>query len=154
MPVTSTTMSQAKVVAAATRQTMEMAKKLDTNGDKKLDENELKALMTEMDTFMHGGGEPTQGALPSEKTRMQMLVMQSLTKLGDSRPDLANANSVKLSDLRMSMKKTVNELVSTAKKLEDDGGLMGGLGGLLSLTMLPDVAVKHVQEHLLAHQDD
>lgn len=145
-------MSQAKVVTAATKQTMELAKKLDTNGDKKLDEAEMQKLMTDMDTFTHGGGPPSQGALPDEKTRMQMLVMQSLTRLGDSRPDLANATSVKLSDLRISMKKTVNELVTTAKKLDSDGGLMGGLGGLLSLTMLPDVAVKHVQEHLLANE--
>lgn len=148
------TMTQSKAVAAATRQTMELAKKLDSNGDKKLDENELKALMTDIDTFTNGGGPPSQGSLPSEKTRMQMLVMQSLTRLGDDRPDLQNATSVKLSDLRISMKKTVNDLVKTAKKLDDDGGLMGGLGGLMSLTMLPDVAVKHVQEHLLARADD
>lgn len=142
MPIKNVTMSQAKVVTAATKQTMELAKKLDTNGDKKLDETELQKLMTDMDTFT-----PSQGALPDEKTRMQMLVVQSLTKLSDSRPDLANATSVKLSDLRISMKKTVNELVTTAKKLDS-----GGLGGVLSLTMLPDVAVKHVQEHVRANE--
>ncbi len=154
MPVTNVPMSQSKAVAAATRQTMEVAKKLDKNGDKKLDENEMKALMTDIDAFTNGGGPASQGPLPPESARMQMLVMQSLIRLGDEKPELANANSVKLSDLRISMKKTVNELMTTAKKLDDDGGLMGGLGGLISLTMLPDVAVKHVQAHLLAHKDD
>jgi len=153
MPVAATTLSQSKAVAAATRQTMELAKKLDTNGDKKLDEGEVKALMADIDTFTNGGGPAAQGALPAEKTRMQMAIMQSLTKMGED-PRFKDADTVKLSDLRISMKKTINELVTTAKKLDDDGGLMGGLGGLLSLTMLPDVAVKHVQEHLLAHKDD
>lgn len=143
MPVAKT---QSAVVTAATRQIMNLVKEeIDANKDKKIDEPEVAALMTAMDKFTSGSG-ASSGALPDEKTRMQMAVMQTLTRMGDD-PKYKNADAIKLTDLRLNVKKTVNELVTTAKKA-DEGGLMNGLGGVMSMTMLPDVAVKHVQESL------
>lgn len=141
------TKTQSAVVTAATRQIMNLVKEeIDANKDKKIDEPEVNALMTAMDAFVTGSGAPSAGALPDEKTRMQMAVMQTLTRMGDD-PKYKNADAIKLTDLRLNVKKTVNELVTTAKKA-DDGGLMNGLGGLMSMTMLPDVAVEHIKESL------
>lgn len=149
MPIKKT---QAAVVTAATRQTMKLvATQIDANGDKKIDNDELKVLMTAIDAFTNGSGPPAMGPLPPEKTRMQMAVMQALGKMSDN-PKYTSADTVKLSDLRVNLKQTFNELITTAKKV-DEGGLMSGLGGLLSMVMLPDVAVRHIQETLLARRD-
>jgi hypothetical protein len=149
MPIKKT---QAAVVNAATRQTMKLvSREIDANHDKRLDDAEVKSLMTAIDAFTDGGGPGAVGPLPAEKTRMQMAVMQALTRMGDD-PKFNNAESVKLSDLRVNLKQTFNELITTAKKV-DEGGLMSGLGGLLSMVMLPDVAVRHIQETLARREE-
>lgn len=148
MPINKT---QAAVVTAATRQTMKLAAELDVNKDKLLDEAELNGLMTAIDTFNNSGNASAAGALPPEKVRMQMAVMQTIARMSDD-AKFKDADTIKLSDLRLNMKKTFNDVLTTATKT-NDGGLMNGLGGLLALVMLPDVAVKHVQETLRARGD-
>jgi hypothetical protein len=152
MPVSHLTQSQ--VVAKAVNQTMALVRaEVDTNHSRAIEEGELNELMKAIDAFQQGGGPPSQGALPDEKTRMRLGVMQALSTLSDD-PALKDAKSVPLKTVRAALVKTYDKLITDAKKLDDDSGLMGGLGALLGLTMLPDVAVKHIQEVMLAKEGD
>ena len=147
-------LSQKQVVAKSVNQTMQLVREeVDTNHNHRIDEGEGETLMKAIDAFQSGGGPPSQGALPDEKTRMRLGVMQALSTLADD-PALKDAKSVPLTTVRAALVKTYDKLITDAKNLDHDSGLMGGLGALLGLTMLPDVAVKHIRESMAKKEGD
>lgn len=144
--------AHSQAVRASTKVIMDYAaRELDANKDRKLDETELTPLAeTIMDTF-HGRGDAASGGGPlgPEKMRIQLALFESLRALPDE-VKAKTPGSVRLSDLRIAVRKHVDENLTAVKKSVD---MDGAMDAMMRLTMLPDVAVKHLQDTLAPNDD-
>jgi len=128
-----------RTVNAATRQIMDLANKLNKDGNKVLDENEIQPLVKALDRWVEGEGPQSRGPLPPESIRLKMGLLTAIEQAPGQGPE---STSITLSDLRMSVKTMVDEALTTVKSSKN----RTPADGLYRMSSLPDVVVNHVQD--------
>jgi hypothetical protein len=152
------TRAEAAIVRDAKRLTDAAIAKINTNGDKKIDEAELDAAMKAMEKAQEQMGEVQSDTRVSMDPEMKglMLVFQGLSRMeeaGGAASARAEAEkAVKISDVKKHTNDTVKWLLETVKNPPGDES--GPFALMLAAMLLPDSAKPWVLDQIKKHDDN